>query len=337
MIHALSQMHALDFPQVPAGWYYACASRDLRRGPIGIDLPGARFVLYRTSSGQIVALDGRCSHLSADLSLGTVAGECIRCPLHEWEYGADGACVRIPASHEIPAFARQASYPTRVVGGHIFFHNCTRPAFEFPFFDRDPLDLLPAPPFEFVLDMPWYLVGANGFDLQHFRAAHDRTLAGEAAVTPSALSRRIVATFDVTGTGIRDQLTRWASGPQVRMTVTSYLGSIILVQAQFQRTTSYGMVCISPIDASRSRARIIIWVPRRGGSPSRWIIDPLDALIRRWFIRAFLRPDAERARGLRYNPATLIDADRELDAYLKWLRDACRGSGQAPALNREVI
>jgi vanillate O-demethylase monooxygenase subunit len=115
--------------------------------------------------------------MRADLSKGCVVGGVLHCPLHDWQYDGDGRCVRIPASTEVPPFARQAVYPTVEFGGHIAFYNSPVADFPMPFFEGcSPSDLHPAKPFEFVVNTPWYMVAANAFDLQHFRIAHDRTL-----------------------------------------------------------------------------------------------------------------------------------------------------------------
>jgi hypothetical protein len=107
----------------------------------------------------------------------------------------------------------------------------------------------------------------------------------------------------LTGTSLRDRLTRRFSGPRVRMSVTVWAGTLILVTAAFRRTTSYGMVFVRPLDGGRSHLRTIVWVPRRRGKMRRAILDPLDAWIRRRSM-----DDAVRSSGVGYNPATLIDA-----------------------------
>ena len=209
---------------------------------------------------------------------------------------------------------------------------CNAPAapFPFPFYEGvTPGDLLAAEPFEFAVNAPWYMIGANAFDLQHFRTAHDRTLVGEPAVdAPAPFARRVTADFDVTGTSARDRLTRRFSGPRVRMSVTSWAGTVILVTAAFRRTTSYGMVFVRPVPAAapaagRSVVRIVVWVPRRRTRLARSVLDPVDAAVRRSFIRAFLRPDVMASDGVRYTPGTLIDADRELAEYMRWLSALC--------------
>jgi nitrite reductase/ring-hydroxylating ferredoxin subunit len=315
------------FPPIPGGWYYLCSSRDLKRGPIGIELGPSKFVAYQSKSGNVGVLAARCAHMGANLANGRVVGDRLCCPLHGWEYSADGSCQRIPASKMIPPFARQNSYPSVELHGNVYFCNRTKALYPMPFFDQmDVKDLLPAAPFVFRVSIPWYLIGANAFDVQHFRTAHDRTLVGEPTVdSPAPLARRICAVYRVSGDGWRDRLTRVFSGPEVTLTATVWGGLLVLVSARFRKTTSYGLVSIRPIAEGQSIVNIVVWVPRRKSRLSR-VIDPMDATIRRSFIRAFLRPDVSAAAGIRYNPATLIDADQELAAYLDWLRCASRGA-----------
>jgi len=309
------------FPLLPASWFYLCCSEDLNRGPVSITLSDLSFVGYRTQSGRIVVLSGRCSHMGAQLVHGAVTGERLACPLHGWEYGPDGRCEKIPAQDEIPNFARQCSYPTEERGGHVFFFNRPQARFALPFFDGlTPEQLLPAKPFELIAEAPWYFVGANGFDLQHFRMAHDRTLLEQPMVSsPSPFARRVVAKFAVTGNSYQDRLTRLIAGPQVTMDVTVWGGTLILVRAEFRRTTSFGIFNVLPIDAERTRGRVIVWVKRSQSLVGRLFFDPLNATIRRGFIQTFLRSDLPRIAGLRYQPGNLIAADALLSDYFAWL------------------
>jgi phenylpropionate dioxygenase-like ring-hydroxylating dioxygenase large terminal subunit len=215
------------FPAVPVGWYPLCRGRDLTPGPARREVGGRSYVGFRDAAGRPAALDGACSHLGASLACGAVVGGRIRCPLHGWEYDRDGLCAHIPAGGPVPPFAVQTAYPTAEVGPEVVFCNDPTAPYPFPFFDGvGPDDLLAADPFEFDVNVPWYMIGANAFDLQHFRVAHDRTLVGDPVVDhPAPFARRIAADFDVTGTSWRDQVTRRFSGPRVRMTVTSWAGT----------------------------------------------------------------------------------------------------------------
>lgn len=286
-------------------------------------LPGGHaYAAYRTGDGRMAVLDAKCRHMSADLARGRVVGDRLACPLHGWEYGTDGVCRRIPSSPEIPAFARQGSFPVEERGGCVFFFNRPRAKFAFPFFEGvDPEDLRAARCFEFIVDAPWYLVSANGFDAQHYQCAHDRTLEGELLVdSPDPFARRLQANFLVSGTSWQDRLVRRFSGSRVHMTVTNWGGNLVLVTAKFHRTTSYGIVSFVPLADGRTKLRDIVWVPKRKGLLGSRVLEPLDAEVRRLFIREFVRSDVDASQGIRFNRHHTIGADRVLVEYLDWLR-----------------
>src|SRR5215471_9225278 len=114
---------ASSFPAFPVSWYFFGAVVELKPGPVTRELFGQRLVAFRTESGKVAVLDARCSHLGTDLGRGCVVGEAIRCPYHHWEFGTDGRCTHIPASAEIPAFARQRVFPVAQRLGYFFVFN----------------------------------------------------------------------------------------------------------------------------------------------------------------------------------------------------------------------
>jgi hypothetical protein len=101
------------------------------------------------------------------------------------------------------------------------------------------------------------------------------------------------------------------------MKVTSWAGTMILAEAASRRTTTRGMVFVRPLDEGRCHLRTVVWAPRRRGW--RAVLDPVDLVVRRWFIRRFMGEDQTPLAGARYNAATLVEADRELRAYVDWL------------------
>lgn len=74
-------------------------------------IAGERLVLYRLPQGRIVALEDRCAHRQAALSLGQKEGENIRCLYHGMRYGPDGRCNEIPGQSMIPPRACVRAYP----------------------------------------------------------------------------------------------------------------------------------------------------------------------------------------------------------------------------------
>jgi phenylpropionate dioxygenase-like ring-hydroxylating dioxygenase large terminal subunit len=310
------------FPDRPASWYLFCRTRDLRRGPLSREVLGRRLVAFRTALGQVAVLDGRCAHLGADLGAGCVVDDQIQCAFHNWRYNGEGRCVRIPASAEVPEFARVRSYPAVERHGFVFFFHGSTALFPLPFFPGlDPDEFSPTEPFDAVLECPWWMVGANVFDVQHFRAAHDRRLISTPVVeTPAPQARRITATFSVLGDSIRDRLVRRLAGERVEMSFTDWCGNIIFATPTFRRTTSYGMLITEPLGRQRVLVHGIVFVRRSRGLAGRLLFDPLHARVRRYFIKAFLQSDARLGtKGLRYNPERLIAGDGELIRYFDWL------------------
>jgi phenylpropionate dioxygenase-like ring-hydroxylating dioxygenase large terminal subunit len=323
---------AADFPAFPVSWYLFCFSRDLRKGPFSKPFLGRRIVAYRTESGRVVAMEASCSHLGSDLGAGIVVGEGIRCPFHDWTYGANGRCTNIPAQANIPAFARQTVYPVEERNGMIFIFNAGRPAFPLPFFANcDPAELIPSRPFGAVLDCPWYMAGANAFDLQHFRAAHDRRLQGDPVTDrPHAYAFRASGRFRVAGSSLQDRLTRQFAGDEVTLGIVDWCGSLSFATAEFRRTSTFGLVAREPLEDGRVRVDVIVFARR---SRSRWkqiSWDRLNVAVRRLFIKKFLTADAIRLNGVRYNPGGFIEADRDMVSYLAWVAKVAASNRTSP-------
>jgi phenylpropionate dioxygenase-like ring-hydroxylating dioxygenase large terminal subunit len=322
---------ASQFPAYPVSWYLFCHTRQLAKGPFSKPFLGRRIVAYRAESGRVIVMDARCSHLGSDLGAGKVVGEGIRCPFHDWTYGPDGRCTHIPAQSHIPAFARQTCFPVEERNGMIFVYNASRPLFPFPFFPNcEPDDLIPSRPFGTVLDCPWYMAGANAFDLQHFRAAHDRRLEGDPVTDqPFPYSFRASGRSKVAGRSLQDRLTRRFAGDCVTLGIIDWCGSLSFATAEFRRTSSYGLVAREPLADGRVRVDVIVFTRR---SAQRWkqlAWDPVNVAVRRLFIKKFLTADAIRLNGVRYNPAGLIEADRDMAEYLAWVATVSHGEPTA--------
>ncbi len=245
--------------------------------------------------------------------------------MHGWRFRPDGTCDGIPSGEVPPAAARLAAYPTTVVGGHLFFHTDPNHSAPMPFFADVRVDaLVSAPPFSVDVEMPWWLVSANGFDAQHFLATHDRRLAAAPELLRSDKEFEARATFDVIGGGWRDRLTSWIAGPQVEMHVRAVGGSLVLVTSRSRRSVTYGLVSIHPRSPTSAHVRTIVW--KRSRSRVLRALDALDVQVRARFIRAFIQPDIVASHGVVYDRSRTIGADAMLASYLDWLsrRDDAR-------------
>jgi phenylpropionate dioxygenase-like ring-hydroxylating dioxygenase large terminal subunit len=102
----------LDSANYPRNsWWVAGLSTEIGSQPLArwiLDLP---VVLYRGEDGQAVALDDRCPHRWAPLSMGRVVGSDIACAYHGFRFAPDGRCSHIPTQDKVPSVARVRSYP----------------------------------------------------------------------------------------------------------------------------------------------------------------------------------------------------------------------------------
>lgn len=310
-----------DLPVYPASWYLFGSTRQLRRGPVSREMLGRRIVVYRTASGRLAALDARCAHLGADLGEGTVLGEDIQCAFHNWQYGPDGHCTHVPALTAIPALARQRAYPVVERHGFVFVFNGPEPLFPLPFFaDADPDDYVPARPLRFHADCPWYMVNGNSFDVQHFRAGHDREMIGNPVIDcPHPFARRIRLTFAVVGHSRFDWLLRRFVGDRVEVTMTNWGGSIVVVTGQFRRTTSRLITFIDPLGPERCVQNVLVFARRLRFRPIALLFQPLGLALRRLFTRGFMAEEFQTLGGIRYNPAGLVESDRPMVDFLRWI------------------
>ncbi len=104
-------------PHVRNAWYVAAWVEDLEGGkPFAMSILDEPIVLYRTASGKAVALEDRCVHRLAPLSLGRCEGDNLRCMYHGLLFDRDGQCIEIPGQERIPAKAKVRTYP--VVARH---------------------------------------------------------------------------------------------------------------------------------------------------------------------------------------------------------------------------
>jgi phenylpropionate dioxygenase-like ring-hydroxylating dioxygenase large terminal subunit len=95
-------------------WYAAAWSDEVGDGGVlGRTIMKEPVVVYREGNGDVSALEDRCPHRFAPLSMGKVlGGNRLQCPYHGLEFDRTGACVFNPHGNKsIPSRARVKSYP----------------------------------------------------------------------------------------------------------------------------------------------------------------------------------------------------------------------------------
>ncbi|WP_116040973.1 Rieske 2Fe-2S domain-containing protein [Amycolatopsis palatopharyngis] len=96
------------------GWHCLGLAEDFRDGkPHAINAFGTKLVVFQSQSdGELHVLDGYCRHMGGDLTQGTVKGDEIACPFHDWRWNGNGKCVSIPYAKRVPLRARTRSWHT---------------------------------------------------------------------------------------------------------------------------------------------------------------------------------------------------------------------------------
>ena len=100
-------------------WYVAAAREEISEKPLARTLLNDPVVIFRYGEGQIAALEDRCCHRGAPLSLGNTTERGIRCGYHGMEFDREGACIEIPGQQVIPKRARVTSYPMVEKGDYV--------------------------------------------------------------------------------------------------------------------------------------------------------------------------------------------------------------------------
>lgn len=92
-------------------WWVAALSSEVGRDLLGRWLLDTPVLLYRTENGRAVAVENRCPHRAAPLSLGCLKGDNVQCGYHGFTFSPEGACVDAPSMGTALPAATILSFP----------------------------------------------------------------------------------------------------------------------------------------------------------------------------------------------------------------------------------
>jgi 3-ketosteroid 9alpha-monooxygenase subunit A len=106
------------------GWHCLGLASSFRDGkPHAVEAFGTKLVVFASEDGKINVLDGYCRHMGGDLTQGTIKGNNIACPFHDWRWAGNGRCVDIPYAKRVPLRARTRSWITLEENKQLFVWN----------------------------------------------------------------------------------------------------------------------------------------------------------------------------------------------------------------------
>jgi vanillate O-demethylase monooxygenase subunit len=91
-------------------WYLAAWDNEIRDVPLARTILNEEIVFFRDQEGRVVALEDRCCHRGAPLSLGVVTSMGLQCNYHGMTFDSYGTCVWIPSQDTIPPHMRVKRY-----------------------------------------------------------------------------------------------------------------------------------------------------------------------------------------------------------------------------------
>lgn len=108
-------------------WYPVVASWEVSSAPLGITRLSENIVLWRDHNGQVHALEDRCPHRGARLSMGWNLGDRVACWYHGVEVDGAGVVKDVPAVSACPLVGTRClrSYPVQERHGAIFLYFAT--------------------------------------------------------------------------------------------------------------------------------------------------------------------------------------------------------------------
>ncbi|MFJ2662906.1 Rieske 2Fe-2S domain-containing protein [Nocardia fluminea] len=126
-----SQHTTADYRQIEAaaaptrfarGWHCLGLLSSFRDGkPHEVKAFGTMLVVFQSESdGALHVLDGYCRHMGGNLAHGTVKGDSIACPFHDWRWGGNGKCTAIPYARRVPPLAKTRTWPTLERNGQLY-------------------------------------------------------------------------------------------------------------------------------------------------------------------------------------------------------------------------
>ncbi|MFJ4773818.1 Rieske 2Fe-2S domain-containing protein [Streptomyces uncialis] len=291
-------------------WFPVCLSEELTAGSVvGADFLGGRVVAFRAAGGgEARVLSAYCVHLGADLSVGEVVGDRLRCRFHRWEYDGAGRCAVTGIGDPVPPGARLFRFPARERHGIVWAFNGERPTFDVPDlpYPQDELvfrhSVLDEAPFD-----PW-LVTAQTLDLQHFGLQHEFTMVEDPKDAVSATDHSMGYPLRVSE----------PDGSRLDLRVDIHGTNIFWQTGTLDGRWFFWITALCPVRPGASRPVFVLGARREGGEEPPATEAFLDRAMK--LMMGMFADDAPVLTTIRFRPGMLTRSDDTLARFLEYVR-----------------
>jgi phenylpropionate dioxygenase-like ring-hydroxylating dioxygenase large terminal subunit len=292
-------------------WFPVCTSAEVAPGQvIGVPFLGGKVVVFRGEDGVARVMSAWCVHMGADLSVGKVVGNHIRCAFHHWEYGDQGTCMRTATGSMPPKGAGIFHFPTAEKLGCIWAFNGEAPLWELPDLEvpEAQCDMRVRPCL--INNCEPYMITANAFDWQHFGILHhfeSDTDMGEDAIT-----------WNPYDCGFVFKGRHWL-GEDTTYRIWIHGTNLYLQQGTLDGVWYALMYAMGLPEPGRSRTFMHLWLPR-SDTPEGRVRDHyrIEALLDMEL--RFVDEDEPILNNIHFGPTHLTKDDKAFGLYLNWLR-----------------
>lgn len=280
-------------PELPRNWYLLAPSTALPRGAILSQSIGDRsIVVYRgRDDPRPVALAGHCAHMGCHLGKATVVGDSLRCGLHHRLIDSNGRFAKDRVGD-----LRQQTYPAADFMGGLFVH-LGNPTEVRPLAELGIGENASCYAGEHGFPLGWQALVANGLDVEHLSAVHDRTLQAEPSIDhPSDDEIRLRYVTQPSATKVADRVIGWLARDGVHGSIRCISGTMMLVESRVGRRETFILMSFCPDETGGTRIRGIVGMK---GKPT--LGNQLSARVARALFKAFLYKDLDVLEGLRWH------------------------------------
>ncbi len=302
-------------------WFPICLSSEVEKGQvIGRDFLDGRVVVFRGESGNAQVMSAYCPHVGADLSVGDVVDNTVRCAFHHWQYDENGRCVKTGIGDPPPPTACLYTFPTVEKYGIVWAFNGDKPLWDLPDFEKPEKDLVFHSFYTDEYNCDGWVFACNTPDMQHIKVIHGIKFHHD--------DPHQMVNWDKWGFNYRITAEH-GQGPEIDW-VVGIKGSSTFLQQGLVNGWWLGVYAgFSLPRPGKHRAFACIAVERGDGSPEAEAKQ--KELLE--FGTALLKNTAEEDRPvldtIRYRPRTLTKGDKSLARYLDMLRDYPRAHPSA--------
>ena len=295
-------------------WYPVALSREIGSGSV-MSKPflDGRVIVMRGESGKASVLSPFCRHMGADLSVGEIVGDSIRCAFHHWCYDGEGKCVQVPASPVIPQRANLFRFPTEERLGLIWAFNGDAPLYPLiGFLGAADEDMIYEAVENYPLPLDPFMPVMTTLDLQHLEVVHQLRFADadniDLRIDPYGI-RNIRYRLELPDRG-------WAEHEQEIWGSNAY--------TFIHRTQAHALYVINagtPEPGNQSRHYAIIGLQKDDTSPERLQAqrDEIKHMIE--VNKAIGAQDLAVFRTMRFRMDSLIRIDRYAAQVLRFIRN----------------